>query len=130
MKNMSKIIFKILGFIIISFGYYFLNLKFSFSIPCVFYKITGFYCPGCGITRMFFSILRFDFYQAFRFNPFVFILIITYLLYFLIYIIVKLVKKKEIIICKKIYYILVVLAVIFGILRNIDYFSFLAPTLL
>ena len=35
-----------------------------YSIPCVFNLITGYYCPGCGITRMFISIYKLDFYQA------------------------------------------------------------------
>ena len=37
-------------------------------IPCVVYALTGLYCPGCGVTRMCLSLLRFDFRTAFSCN--------------------------------------------------------------
>lgn len=98
------------------------------GLPCIFHKITGFYCPGCGISRMFISIAKFDFYQAFRYNPLVFILLIL----FFIYVIIELIhfKKKGYYfkINKWLYIILLVIVISFGILRNVPYFSFLAPT--
>ena len=130
MNRLTKIIFRTIIFIIISIGYYFLNLKFSFSIHCIFHKLTGFYCPGCGITRMIFAMLRFDFYQAFRFNPFVFLLLIVYSVYLFIYIIVKVKLKKELIIPRYLYYVLLVITIVFGILRNTELFSFLMPTVI
>lgn len=45
------------------------------AYECPIYKVTGLKCPGCGGTRMLKSILRFDFKQAFLFNPFLFITI-------------------------------------------------------
>lgn len=42
---------------------------------CWFRKKLGLYCPGCGGTRMVQSILKLDFYQAFRYNPLVFVLL-------------------------------------------------------
>ena len=43
------------------------------GIPCVFSKITGFKCVGCGISRMFVSLARLDFVSAFKYNAFLFI---------------------------------------------------------
>jgi len=43
------------------------------GIPCVFYEITGFKCPGCGVSRMLASLARFDIVSAFWHNPFLFI---------------------------------------------------------
>lgn len=98
------------------------------GLPCIFHKITGFYCPGCGISRMFISIAKFDFYQAFRYNPLVFILLIL----FFIYVIIELIhfKKKGYYfkINKWLYIVLLVIVISFGIFRNVPYFSFLAPT--
>lgn len=37
-------------------------------IPCVFYKITGLYCPGCGNTRAALAFLRFDFSAMLHYN--------------------------------------------------------------
>lgn len=45
------------------------------GIPCIFHTITGFYCPGCGVTRMCLALLRLDFKAAFYYNPAVFILL-------------------------------------------------------
>lgn len=104
-----------------SYGYIFLNQKIGFSIPCFFKKMTNYYCPGCGITRMFFSILRFDFYQAFRYNPLVFLYLIGYLLY----LIIRKFTKFEF--SNKLSYILLIIAILFGVLRNIEVFSFLQP---
>lgn len=43
------------------------------AIPCLFRKITGWLCPGCGITTLFLCLSRLDFYGAFRANPFLFV---------------------------------------------------------
>lgn len=45
-----------------------------FSIPnCLVKLAIGFPCPGCGLTRATLSLLRFDFVQAFMYNPLIFI---------------------------------------------------------
>lgn len=40
---------------------------------CLFYSVTGLYCPGCGGLRGTHFFLHLDFEDAFHFNPFVFI---------------------------------------------------------
>jgi len=40
---------------------------------CGLYRATGLYCPGCGGMRMAYQLSHFNFLQAFRLNPFVFI---------------------------------------------------------
>ena len=42
------------------------------GIPCVFRMITGWRCPGCGITTLFLSLLHGDISAAFLANPFLF----------------------------------------------------------
>jgi hypothetical protein len=37
--------------------------------PCPLYALTGFYCPGCGSTRMLYWLLRGNPLLAFRQNP-------------------------------------------------------------
>lgn len=39
------------------------------NIPCVSRYLFGVSCPGCGMTRAFFSVLRLDFKQAFYYHP-------------------------------------------------------------
>ncbi len=121
----KKFIF-LISFIILLIGYYFLHEWFNFNIFCPIHKLSGFYCPGCGITRMFFAILRLDFYQAFRYNPLVFILLILYLFK----IIMELIIKHPITISNRSTYILLFIVIAYGILRNVPLFKFLAPTII
>ncbi len=37
-------------------------------VTCVLQRVTGISCPSCGMTRAFYSILGFDFVQAFHYN--------------------------------------------------------------
>ena len=38
------------------------------GIPCLFYKITGLQCPGCGSSRAVMALLRLDLREALRHN--------------------------------------------------------------
>ena len=120
-----KLILILISFLII---YFILNELLDVGIPCLFYEITGYYCPGCGITRLLFSLLKLDFYQAFRYNPLIFILIIITVIYWLVKFILKKFMNISIEIPNYVYYILLVIVIIFGILRNIPMFDFLSPT--
>lgn len=101
-----------------------------FDIGCPLNKIFGIDCAGCGVTRMCLAILRFDFYQAFRFNPFVFILILIFIIYVLYMFVCMILKKKYFKIGFKTIMIIIVLFIGFGILRNINGFEFLRPTII
>lgn len=37
--------------------------------PCLFHQITGYYCPGCGITRAIIALLHGDFAASFWYHP-------------------------------------------------------------
>lgn len=70
-KDRNKRILKLfLGLLLMALGVilaYFL-FKAGISIPCIFNKITGLQCPGCGNTRAAISILQGDFAAAFKYN--------------------------------------------------------------
>lgn len=91
-------------------------------MKCYFYVWTGLYCPGCGITRAILSLLRGDFYQAFRYNPFVIgtvpVIVIAWVALF----------KQHRLLLTKIMQSYMYLCFAFGILRNLPCTSFLAPT--
>lgn len=110
-------------FIAIVFYYIFYKIS-GIAIPCMFHKITKLYCPGCGITRMIFSLIRLDFYQAFRYNPLVFILGVLYLIYKIVNI------RFRILLPKYMPYILLIIVIMYGIFRNMDLFSYLRPTII
>lgn len=58
------------GIILLCAGlfYAFFLLRSGVGIPCLFYRLTGFKCPGCGVSRMCLALLRGDFGEAFRQN--------------------------------------------------------------
>lgn len=74
-KKLKKVIYTNILLFLLLVLYYFLNRNFGFKIICIFHELTGLLCPGCGITRCFFSILSLDFKKAFYYNQFVFILL-------------------------------------------------------
>ena len=116
-KNSTKVI---LIFLIILYIIFY--KKLGINIPCFFHKITGLYCPGCGITRMLESILKLNIYQAFRYNPLAF----TYLIGYIIYKIIN--YRHKIKLNNYFIYVLLFIAITFGILRNIPIFDYLKPT--
>jgi len=112
--------------IIILGGIFYLKVlspMFNIHIPCIFKKVTGLDCPGCGMTRAILALLDGDIYQAFRWNMLVFILAPLIALYLVL-------ERKKIfptfnkILMGKMF----VLTGLFFILRNTETFSWLAPT--
>ncbi|EFM08575.1 hypothetical protein PaecuDRAFT_4586 [Paenibacillus curdlanolyticus YK9] len=91
------------------------------GIPCLFHELTGFYCPGCGVTRAAKALLALDMEQAFRYNSLIFALLPLYLAYFIA-------NKKQLQPASKLLMAaMLTLTISFGILRNIPEFSWLAP---
>ncbi len=43
-------------------------VKQGIGIPCLFYSITGWRCPGCGISRSLSALLHFRFNQFIQYN--------------------------------------------------------------
>ncbi len=109
---------------------YYLFVKITrLGIPCIFNLVTGLHCPGCGISRMFISLFSLDFKTAFSYNAFIMtvgpIAAIFVLRHYIIYVLKGNQKNSKLETFLLI--ITLVLAVAFGILRNIPAFSFLAP---
>ncbi len=101
---------------------------FDFNLNCWFRENLGIYCPGCGGTRMVKSILKLDFYQAFRYNPLIFSFLILVGIWIIINIILKVCGKKLILPKEKHFIVLAGVVVIYMLLRNIPGFEFLTPT--
>lgn len=113
-----------LGFIIL-----WSKIELGIGYVCPLYYFFDYDCPGCGVTRMCEAILRGDFYQAFRYNCFVFvtapILAILYIWQAIKFIWTgKIIKNLDIIL-----FIYAFALTIFGILRNLEPFIWLAPTI-
>ena len=129
-ESIFKLIFIIIVVVIITWGYYFLNKYYNFSIPCLFHEVTGFYCPGCGATRCLFSLLKGNLVESYNYNRLFFGLIpflgvyIVYKAYLYVF------NKRDNILIKIptfVYVIMLIITITFGVLRNISEFSYLAP---
>ena len=129
---MKKKFIGVFSLLLIIIVYLILNKYHIICIPCLIHEITGMYCPGCGVTRMLINILSGNFYQAFRYNPLLFIFIPFFILYILDLFISKVKNKKMIteLFEPYIWYVLIGIFIVYGILRNIPYFDYLKPTLI
>lgn len=128
-KRLKKILIAAILLIAACLLYYFINKYTGFAIPCVFHLVTGLSCPGCGISRMFISLLEFDFIGAIKYNAAVFFAM-PFMLFLFAEIIVKYIKKGTFILSGRqniFIYSLIAYFIIFAVIRNIPYFSFLAP---
>ena len=129
-RRIRKVISILIASILLLIGYYFLDKNYHIHIPCLFHKITGLYCPGCGMTRLIFSLLEGRIYDAYNHNRLVFIMLPFIVIYFKYQFYLYIFNKKNKIICRipnKCIYILLFVVILFGILRNIDAFSYLKP---
>ena len=72
-KRLKKVALRYGLILAIGFIYLVINLFVGYGIPCVFNKITGLQCPGCGATRMAMALAKFQFVAAFKYNAFLFI---------------------------------------------------------
>ena len=100
----------------------------GWGIPCVFHALTGLYCPGCGISRMFLALLRLDLASAARYNLFVLCLLPVGMILFL-YKARQYVKtgRTDMGFAEKVGFIAVfILCIMFTVLRNTDIIPFLA----
>ncbi len=128
-KRIKRLITAAILLIAAGLLYFGLNRIFGFAIPCVFHKITGFYCPGCGVTGMLTDLLQFDFLGAFEHNQVLFVSL-PIIIYLLVKLCIGYIKNGSLVLGKVdncIVYVLIAVLVIFGILRNIPCFSYLQP---
>lgn len=91
------------------------------AIPCLFYKVTGLRCPGCGVSRMCIALMKGNIAEAARYNSLLFFLL-PFLLLILGDYLFRYVKTGRFVLRRwqnAVLYVMIVALVIFGILRNI-----------
>ncbi len=115
-KNKLKTVIPVLAALA---GYYLLRRFTPFYIPCPIHAITGFKCPGCGVTRMFLALMRLDFKSAFDSNPFV-LVTLPYLIFAVVYEFFLPHNNKKVYKLNNIILTIYCIALVaFGVLRNI-----------
>ncbi len=127
-KEHKKPIIKFVMVLVVGMGYYLAIQFMPFGIPCIFNKLTGLFCPGCGITHMIDDMLHLNFRDAARENLMLAILIPIWsvILFFRVVFKFRTLGSNG-----NLFNIFVwcsiALLIVFGILRNIPGFEFLQP---
>lgn len=98
------------------------------DINCPIHYFTGLNCPACGATRLVISILNHQFYQAFRWNPLIFLSIPYYITALVGSGIGYTLKGRAPEWLGKSLVIYAIIMVVFMVLRNMPLLSFLGPT--
>lgn len=109
--------------ILLLLGFFPLYEKYVMPLPlnqCGSVVLFHLYCPGCGGTRAFKSLLSFDILSSLVFNPIVLILAVGFLAYE-IYMVVFLIKRtnRKIFFNEKIFWAFIIFWAVYFIVRNI-----------
>ncbi len=103
----------------VAYGLFFLYTGIGVACPVNF--LTGFQCPGCGVTHMCTALLKLDFESAFAANPVLLLLSPVLFLVFLNYIAgyVKTGRFEMKLWQNILLWICIVILILYGICRNI-----------
>ncbi len=119
--RLRNVITKIAILVLLGIGYAIFVHLTGLAIPCPLHLLTGWQCPGCGVTRMFLALLRFDFSTAYQYNPALFVLTPILGVVFLVHIVnyVRTGNRQLGRFSNIVLYICVGVLLVFGILRNV-----------
>lgn len=68
-KRLRRLLVLLAGLLTLGLSYAWIVSSLGAGIPCPFYQFTGFFCPGCGVTRMCMALLRGEWGEAWAANP-------------------------------------------------------------
>src|SRR6185436_12447207 len=96
-KSLIKVLMIASAIVALAALYFFADAANSTIFPkCIFYSLTGLYCPGCGSQRAFSALLHGNILQAINFNL-LFILMLPFLLYSGLVAVINLFKKEKLV---------------------------------
>lgn len=104
------------------FCFYFI-MDFFWHRTCPMVIITGFPCPGCGLTRAGILLLKGEWMKAFIMHPFIYPIVI----FMGFYVLLKYILKRSLLILNKGLVVLIILMCIFYIYRMIVFFPNVVP---
>lgn len=125
-KRLKKVLKKAIILLTVAILYAIFVRNVGWGIPCVYKLLTKKLCPGCGISRMFLSLFRFDFVSAAKYNLLVLILL-PFAVFQVIYKSYQYIKigKTDTGNLEKIFYVAVfVLCIAFYFIRNSNIIPF------
>ncbi len=93
--------------------------RIGFGIPCIFHRLTGFKCPGCGTTTMLVMLSRLDFKGALGANRFVFATL-PFIAFELIFAVTYRIKEKKLPSWnEKLLFVYIGMLIAWGFIRNL-----------
>ena len=129
-KRIQKVLAVSIILLVFLFIYYLIVTFTDIGISCFFHSVTGWHCPGCGASRMFIDLLRGNILSAAKHN-----LLLFFLLPFAAVFIIS--RCRKYILYDKnapfgriesvFIYVALGSLLLFGVLRNLPFLSFLAP---
>jgi hypothetical protein len=126
------LIFIAVGLLVVCLLWKYDPVTAGFFPPCIFYKATDLYCPGCGATRACDALIEGNFGKAFGYNP-LFVVCFPFVILFLICSIwFGIVKNEEFKVHARFSKYLLILAFVtlaYGVIRNLPFeaFSWMRP---
>ena len=113
-------------FIVLLFTYEYIA---SVLPPCSFLMTTGYYCPMCGLTRSYGALIRFDIPAAASHNLFLFVsgIYAFVILFWLNLNAFFAVRIPKYLISMRVLIAFLFFLLVFAILRNVPYFTWLFP---
>ena len=125
LRNTIIILISIFFLMIVVFLFFKLDpTKSNIFPPCIFYKLTGLYCPGCGTQRAVHEFLHGNFFKSFRYNPMPFLMLLLLSLFFIFNKYKKYTKSNF---TGQQSWFIVILIIAYFIARNLPFLPFLAP---
>lgn len=108
--------------------YFFNPGTHGFYPVCLFHKLTGLYCPGCGGTRAAYQLLHGHLLLALRDNALFMLTLVVLLVRGVWFAARKICRQPATLaVPPKVLWAFLVAAIVFSIFRNLPAFSFLSP---
>jgi hypothetical protein len=123
MKKKYNYFSGVLVIIFLSLYFLFNPSTSNFFPKCPFHTITGLYCPGCGSQRAIHDMMHLNIFEAINHNA---LMLFTFTFGIGLYLYSKK-KFSDLIYHPKSPLIIFGIIFLFGVLRNLDEFHFLAP---
>lgn len=121
-KRLCQVIKYMLLFILTGVLYGLFVEKTGFGIPCIFHLVTGWQCPGCGMTHMCIALLHLDIRTAYRSHPMMVVLLPVFGVVFVRYLVryvyngQRRLSRSE----NGIIYLCIALLLIYAVVRNLS----------
>ncbi len=112
---------------LLGIAYILFNLSTGIGIPCLFHSLTGYSCPGCGVSRMIISILKFDFLSAVHYNA-ALLFLSPAILVLAVQLIYKYIKTGSKMLSRAqsvTVVVIIVILILFSVIRNLPGFEYL-----